>query len=71
MRSLYLAIQSRCSRFDIDMPYTEIFDMPVEMSLELVPSIGSDCVYAERELSKNVVYEIYNVFLSMLPVDLE
>jgi hypothetical protein len=42
MRSLDLAVELRCSRFDVDVFHALVSDVPVEERLELVAAIGSD-----------------------------
>jgi hypothetical protein len=69
--SLDLAIELRRSRFNVHMSNTLVFDVPVEQCLELMTSIGSNRVDAERELLYHVIDKINSVFLCMLPVDLE
>ena len=51
------------------MADTSILDVPVEQSLELVSSIGSDSMDAKGKLLDHVIYEIYGVLLSMALVD--
>ena len=53
------------------MPDTEIFDMPMELSLELMTVIGADLADTERELIDDVIDEVDRVSLGMLLVDLE
>lgn len=53
------------------MTNPSILDVPVEQSLELVASIGSDGMDAKGELLDHLIYEIYGVLLSMAFVDLQ
>ena len=53
------------------MPDTEIFDMPMELSLELMTVIGADLADTERELIDDVIDKVDRVGLCMLLVDLE
>ncbi len=47
--ALDLPVQPRGSRLDIGTADALIFDMPVELGLELVALVGPDFLYAERE----------------------
>lgn len=51
MRSFDLAVQLRGSALDIGMSDALIFNMPMELSLELMAVISPDFLDAERELS--------------------
>jgi hypothetical protein len=49
VRAFDLAVELRCSRFDIRMSDTQVFDMPVELRLELVPAyVTMDAMNEER-----------------------
>ena len=69
MGSLDLAVELRRSRFDIDMSDTQVFDMPMELRLELMTTIGSDLLDAERELVGNVINKGNGILLRMAFVD--
>ena len=71
MGSLYLTVQLRRSAFDVGMSDALIFDVPVELCLELMAVIGSDLFDAERELFDDVIDEVDRVGLSMFVVDFE
>ena len=45
--------------------------VPVEKGLELMPPIGANSMDAKRELSDNIINEIYGVLLSMTVVNLQ
>ena len=45
--------------------------MPVELGLELVPSIGSDGIDPKRKLLDHVINELDGALLIVLPVDLK
>ena len=45
--------------------------MPVELCLELMPSIGSDGIDPERELLDHIINELDGALLVMLPVYLK
>ncbi len=45
--------------------------MPVELGLELVPSIGSDGIDPKRELLDHIINELDGALLVMLPVNLK
>ena len=55
MRAFKLAVELRRSRFDIRMSDTQIFDMPVELRLELVTTIGPDLLDTKRKLGDDVI----------------
>ena len=57
--------------FDICMADTEVFDMPMELGLELMAIIGFDFSYPELELVDNVIDKVLSVRLGMLLADLE
>lgn len=46
MGALNLAIQSRCSEFDVGVAYTRILQVPVEFGLELMVVIGANSIDA-------------------------
>ena len=71
MGSLDFAVQLRSSTFDVSMADALIFDVPVELGLELVAVVGSDLFDAERELFDDVIDEVLSVGLSMFVVDFE
>ena len=71
MGSLDFAVQLRSSTFDVSMADALIFDVPVELGLELVAVVGSDLFDAERELFDDVIDEVDRVGLSMFVVDFE
>ena len=63
MGSLYLTVQLRRSAFDVGMADALIFDVPVELCLELMAVIGSDLFDAERELFDDVIDKVDRVGL--------
>ena len=67
MRSLNLAVKLRCSRFDIDVPNTQVFHMPMELRLELVTAIGSDLLDAKREFADHMTDKVNCIFLRIEP----
>ena len=71
MGSLYLTVQLRRSAFDVGMADALIFDVPVELCLELMAVIGSDLFDAERELFDDVIDKVDRVGLCVLILDLE
>src|SRR5450631_3355678 len=71
MRSFHLAIELRRSLFDVGVPDAFVFDMPMELGLELMPIVGSDFFDAERKFLDDVIDEINGVRLRMLVVDFE
>ncbi len=51
------------------MPDAFMFDMPVKLSMPILPSIRPDCVDAERELLNDIVDEANRTLLIMLFID--
>ncbi len=68
--ALDLAVELRCPRFDIRMSDTQIFNMPMELRLEFMTTIGSDLLDSKRELGNDVVNKSDCVLLRMTLVDL-
>ena len=58
MGALNLAVELRCPRFDIRMPDTQVFNMPMELRLELMATIGSDLLDTKRELGNDVINKL-------------
>ena len=71
MRALHLAIQSRCSRFDIDVAYASILQVPVEFGLEFVAIVGTNGIDPERELGNDVIHEVDRILLRVPLINLE
>jgi len=71
VRAFHLAIEARRKRLDVHVLDAEIFHMPVEAGLELVPVVGSDLADAEGELPLHVVHEIDRGVLVVAVVDPE
>ena len=63
MGAFDLAVQLRSSAFDVGMADALIFDVPVELCLELMAVIGSDLFDAERELFDDVIDKVDRVGL--------
>jgi hypothetical protein len=57
--------------FDIHAADTEVFDMPMELGLELMTIIGSDFSYPEWELGDDVIDKVLSVSLDMPLLDFE
>jgi hypothetical protein len=68
--SLDLAVQLRGSGPDISMSDTPVFNMPMELRLELMATIGSDLLDTKRELGDDVVNKGNRVLLRMTIVNL-
>ena len=68
--SLDLAVELGRSRFDISMSDTQVFDMPMELRLELVAAIGSDLLDAKWKFGDDVINKVDSVLLRMTLVDL-
>ena len=47
--SLNLPVKLWRSRLDINMLHAPVFNMPMELGLELMPSVSSDGVHPKRE----------------------
>src|SRR5687768_13150522 len=71
MRTLHLAIQSWCSRFDIGVAYASILQVPVEFGLELVTIVGANGIDPERELGNDVIHEVDRILLRMPLINLQ
>lgn len=67
----HLSVELRRTTFDVSVADAEILDMPMELGLELVPVVGSDFAYAERELVDDVIDEVDRVGLSIFFTNLE
>jgi len=68
--TLDLAIQLWGLWFDVHMPHSLIFDMPVKRSLKLMSSIGPNGADPERKLFNHVVHELDRTILVMFHKDL-
>lgn len=68
--SLDLAVQLRGSGSDISMLDTPVFNMPMELRLELMTTIGSDLLDTKRELGDDVVNKGNRVLLRMTIINL-
>ena len=66
--SLDLAVQLRGS--DISMSDTPVFNMPMELRLELMTTIGSDLLDTKSELGDDVINKGNRVLLRMMIVNL-
>ena len=69
--SFDFAIELRSAPFDVGVPDSEVFDMPMEFGLELVTVVGPHLANAEWKLFDDVINEVDGVCLRMLLVDLE
>ena len=69
--SLHFAIELWGAALDVSMADTAVFDMPVELGLELVAVIGSNFTNAEWELVNDVIDKVDRVCLSMFFIDFE
>jgi len=58
-------IELRRSRFDVNMLDALVFDMPVKLSLKLMPPVDSDRVDAERKLLDDIIHELDGARLVM------
>lgn len=71
MGSLDLAVQLRGTALDVGMADALVFDVPVELGLELMAIVGPDFFDPERELFNDVIDEVVSVGLRVFVVDLE
>ena len=71
VRSFDFAVELRCAAFDVGVPDPEIFDMSMELGLELMTVVSSNLANAEWELFDDVIHEVDGVCLRVLLVDLE
>lgn len=71
VRPLDLPVQLRGPWLDVDVPHALILDVPMELSLPLMATIGSNGVNAKRKLLDHIVDEVNRTFLSLFPIDLE
>ena len=71
MRALDFSVELRRAAFDVGVPDSEVFDMPMELGLELVTVVGSHLANAEREYFDDVVNKPDRVCLSVFLVNLE
>ena len=69
VQPLNFTIQLWCAAFDICMPNTKIFDMPMEFGLEFMAIVRSDFTNAKREFLDDVVDEVDGVGFGVLFVD--
>ena len=70
MGALNLAVELRCPRFDIRMSDTQVFNMPMELRLEFMTTIGSDLLDTKRELGNDVINKVNRILLRMAIVNL-
>ncbi len=71
VRSFHLAVELRCSRFDVDVPDPLFGYVSVGFCLELLSPIGSDRVSPKLKLLGNVADEVDGVGLRVAAVDLQ
>ena len=70
MRSFYLPVELRGAGFDINMPNTLVFDMPVEQGLEFMSPIRSYLLNTERKLVDDMIDKMNGIFLGMSWINL-
>ena len=56
VRSFDFAVELRCAAFDVGVPDPEIFDMSMELGLELMTVVSSNLANAEWELFDDVIW---------------
>ena len=69
MGSLDLAVKLRCTRSDVHVPDALVFDMPVELGLELVTAVRTDRVDSKWKLLDDMVDEVDGVLLGVVRID--
>ena len=69
MRAFDFAIESRCSRFYINMTNPRVLNMPVKLCLKLMDLVRSDGLDEKRKLLYNMIDEVDGVLLIMFFVD--
>ena len=69
MGPLNLPVKSRCSRLDINMTNPLVFNMPVELGLELMAIVRSDGLNTERKFIYNIIDEVDGILLIMSLID--
>ena len=71
LESLNLAIKLWSTWSDIQVSIPRIFDMPVELSLKLMTTIGTNRVESKRVFLDDIIDEIDSIYLGMSPVDIQ
>ena len=66
VRALNIAVQVRHLGFDIHMPHSWVFDMPVKTSLKLMPPIRPNGADPEGELFDHIVHDLDRTIMIML-----
>lgn len=69
MGSLKFAVKTRKTRFDVDMTNSQVFDMPVETSLELMIVIGSHGMDPKGKPLNHMVNELDGSLLIVKGID--
>lgn len=69
--SFDLSVQSRGSGLDVGVPHSKIFDMPMELSLKLVPVVSADRMNPEGELFHDIIDEIDGVPLIVAGINFQ
>lgn len=70
MRTLHLAVEPWSPGLDVDMPYSQILDMPVELGLKLVAIVGPDGMDPEGEFLDHMINKLDCCLLIMVLIDL-
>jgi hypothetical protein len=69
MRSFNFPIELGRSRFNIDVPYPFVLDMPVKLSLKLMASVCSDRMDTEGKLFNHIINELDSILLIMTRIN--
>jgi hypothetical protein len=69
VRTLYVAVEARRPWLDVDVLDAEIFDMPMEEGLVLMPAVRPDLLDPEGEAAPHMVHEANGSRLRVLGVD--
>jgi hypothetical protein len=70
VRPFHFTIHLWGSGFDVDMPDPSVLDMPMELRLELMTPVCTNCMDAKRELLDGIVDEFNRAFLVVSTIDL-
>jgi len=65
----YFGFKPGSSRFDVDMPYSQVFDLPLGAGLELVAIVGTYGVEPKRRPLSHMIDEFDSCLLAIVLVD--
>jgi hypothetical protein len=70
MRTLRFSIQFGSPGLDLNMPNSQVLQMPMKLGLKFMPIISPDRLDAKRELRDYVIDKIYGILLRMVIINL-